>query len=335
MKYLYILTTLLFIYSCDKDYPEFMGNSLNNQFGELVIVDSLIASSSSFDFSDLSTSNYFEASWTKNLEWALTITGDQSGATKSFSGFDSKVDFSNTSWIGTADDFPSFNNEDCSVELILNDNDVQIILNTQITIDELKIEQEGLVVVADFEQGYPTNSIEFSQSGEFMNFQISNDGAAQGQNYYSMGGYVNWDYYLGSLKIAADISDLEGVPSSLVYFNMAIIGGEQGEVPANQFIKVICRESDNETYVHEFNPVNWSDWRLASLPYDEFVLEGNPGNNQRNPSNITMIEVMSLSCPAGPGPIAGGGEPCVDNTGLIVKTNIDYITFTTNEPYQP
>lgn len=335
MKYIFLLSGLLFLYSCDNDYPEFLGNSLNDQFGELSILDSLTPSASNFDFSDPSSSKYFKASWTKNLEWTLTITGSQSGASKSFSGFDSRIDLENTSWIGVADDFPSFNYEDCSVDLILSDNETEIILNTQITIDELKLAQEGLVVVADFEQGYPTNSIEFAQSGEFMNFQISDGSAAQGQKFYSMGGYVNWDYYLGSLKIATDISALDDIPSSLVYFNMAIIGGEQGQVPSNQFIKVICRESDNETYVHEFNPVNWSDWRLASLPYDEFVLEGNPGNNQRNPANITMIEVMSLSCPAGPGPIAGGGEPCSDNTDLVVKTNIDYITFTINEPYQP
>ena len=335
MKYIFLLSAFLFLYSCDNDYPEFMGNSLNDQFGELAIVDSLVPNFASFDFSEESIPNYFEASWTKNLEWTLTIIGSQSGATKTFNGFDSKVDINNTNWVGSADDFPSFYYENCSVQLVLQDNETEMVLNTEVIIDELRAQQEGLVVVADFEDGYPTNSIEFAQSGENMNFQITKGGAAQGQKFYSMGGYVNWDYYLGSLKIAADISEFEGVPSSLIYFNMAIIGGVQGEVPANQFIKVICRESDNETYVYEFNPINWSDWRLVSLPYDEFILEGSPGNNQKNPSDITMIEVMSLSCPAGPGPISGGGEPCIDNTGLIVKTNIDFITFTTNEPYQP
>ena len=335
MKHILFLSTLLFILSCDNDYPEFMGNSLNDQFGELSIVDSLVASSTSFDFSQPSVTGYFEASWTKNLEWTLTITGNQSQASKSFTGFGSKIDINSTSWIGSADDFPSFYYEDCSVQLVLTDNETELVLNTEVTIDEIKPPQLGLVVVADFEDGYPTNSIEYIQPGLDMNFEISNSGAAQGLNFYSMGGNVNWDYYLGSLKISADVSALESVPSSLVYFNMAIIGGEQGQVPANQFIKVICRESDNETYIYEFNPINWSDWRLLSIPYDEFTLEGNVGNNLKNPSNITMVEVLCLSCPAGPGPIVGGGAPCEENTDLIVKTNIDYITFTTNEPYQP
>lgn len=335
MKHILYLSALLFIFSCDNDYPEFMGSSLNDQFGELTFVDSLSSSSPSFDFSQPSIPRYFEASWTKNLEWTLTITGNQSGASKSFTGFGSKIDMNSTAWIGSADDFPSFYYEDCSVQLVLLDSETELVQNTTVTIDEIKLPQEGLVVIADFEDGYPTNSIEYVQPGSDMKFEITNGGAAQGQNFYSMGGYVNWDYYLGSLKIAADVSALESVPSSLVYFNIAVIGGEQGQVPANQFIKVICRESDNETYVYEFNPIDWSDWRLLSLPYDEFTLEGTPGNNQKNPSNITLVEVLSLSCPAGPGPIAGGGTPCEENTDLIVKTNIDYITFTTNEPYQP
>lgn len=335
MKHILYLSALLFIFSCDNDYPEFMGNSLNDQYGELTIVDSLVSSSSSFDFSQPNIPYYFDASWSKNLEWTLTITGNQSGASKSFTGFDSKIDINTTSWLGSADDFPSFYYEDCSVQLVLVDGEIELVQNTIVTIDEIKLAQEGLVVVADFEEGYPTNSIEYFQPGDPMSFEITTGGAAQGEKFYSMGGYVTWDYYLGSLKVAADVSALESVPSSLVYFNMAIIGGEQGEVPADQFVKIVCRESDNETYVYEFRPVNWSDWRLLSVPYDEFTLEGNPGNNQRDPSNITMIEVLCLSCPAGPGPIVGGGAPCEDNTNLIVKTNIDYITFTTNEPYQP
>jgi hypothetical protein len=335
MKHILFLTALLFIISCDNDYPEFMGNSLNDQFGELAIVDSLVSSSSSFDFSQQSLARYFMASWTKNIEWTLTITGDESGATKSYSGFDNKIDANNTSWHGAADDFPSFYYENCSVELVLTDSESEIVLNTTVAIDEIKLPQEGLVVVADFEDGYPTNSIEYVQPGLDMNFDITKGGAAQGQKFYSMGGYVNWDYYLGSLKIATDISELTDVPTSLVYFNMAIIGGELGEVPQNQFIKINCRESDNENYVYEFNPVNWSDWRLVSIPYDEFTLEGATGNNQRDPANITMIEILCLSCPAGPGTIVGGGTPCEENTDLLVKTNIDFITFTTNEPYQP
>ena len=334
MKYIYYLSFVVLFYSCSEDYPEYLGSSLNDQFGELAIVDSLVANSSTFDFSDQS-SKYFSARWSKNLQWVLTITGTESGAVKTFTGFDNKIDIDNTQWIGTADDFPSFSYESCVAELTLDDNENTIVLETGVTISELKALQEGMVVVADFDNGYPQNYVEFAQSGESMNFNINYGGAAQGEGFYSMGGIVNWDYYLGSLKIASDISSLDGIPSSLFYFNMAVIGGQAGQVPADQVIKIIFREDDNETYVYEINPVNWSEWRLSSIPYDDFELEGNATNNQRDPSSITLIEVMCLSCPAGPGPIAGGGEPCTDNENLVVKTNIDYITFTINEPYQP
>ena len=116
---------------------------------------------------------------------------------------------------------------------------------------------------------------------------------------------------------------------------MAVIGGALGEVPANQFMKIYLREDDGERYSYEINPVNWDTWRLVSIPYSEFVLESDAANNTKDPGKINQIEIMSLSCPSGPGTIVGGGTACPENMGLQVKTDIDFIAFSTNESYQP
>ena len=124
----------------------------------------------------------------------------------------------------------------------------------------------------------------------------------------------------------------------LLYFNMATIGGMVGEVPANQFLKIIIREGDGATlangekYSAEINPVNWSDWQLFSLPYSDFVLESASVNNLREPGRINQIEIMCLSCPAVEAP---DGPECPENMNLNVNTDIDFIAFTENESYKP
>ncbi|MDA7794687.1 hypothetical protein N8962_03160 [Flavobacteriales bacterium] len=330
---IYILIAVVFL-SCERSNPDFLGGSLNDQFGELLVLDSLKSSESDFNFLS-SSPRFFEAQWSKNLNWQLDVVGTQSGATKTFTGFSSQIDFDNTSWNGSANDFPSFLTENCVATLFLADNVDTITMSTTITITDLKPLQENLILVADFEQGMPVNTIEFVQQGESMTFDIASGQAASGLSYYAMGGIVNWDYYLGSIKVPVETEEFSNVSPLLLYFNMAVIGGVAGEVPGNQFIKIYMREDDGERYSYELNPVDWDSWRLISVPYSDFVLESDAANNTKDPGTINQIEIMSLSCPSGPGTIVGGGSACPENMGLEVKTNIDFIAFSTNESYQP
>jgi len=330
---IYIAITVIFL-SCERDNADFLGGSLNDQFGILSVSDSLTASASSFNFTS-NTPRFFEAKWSKNLNWQLDIVGAQSGASKTFSGFSSKLDADNTSWNGSANDFPSFLTENCVATLVLTDNDTTISMTASVTISDTKPFQDNLKLVADFEEGMPVNTIEFVQQGEAMTFDIESGQAANGLSYYAMGGIVNWDYYLGSIKVPVETEEYATVSPLLLYFNIAIIGGVAGEIPDNQFIKIYMREDDGERYSYEVNPVNWDSWKLISIPYSEFVLESDAANNTKDPGTINQIEIMSLSCPSGPGTIIGGGTACPENMGLQVKTNIDFIAFSTNESYQP
>lgn len=332
---IYIFFAVLLL-SCTRDNPDFLGGSLNDQFGELVVLDSLAPNTSSFNFS-LVSPRFFEAQWSKNLNWELNIVGQESGASKQFSGFDNKLDIENSSWDGSSSDFPSFRKESCDITLVLIDNADTIQMVSTVNLSELKPTQDGVKVVADFEDGLPTNTIVFEQSG--ADFGILEGFAAKGSSYYKMGGYVPYDYLLGSMKIPVDMQDFEGVSPLLLYFNMATIGGLQGEVPNNQFIKIVIRENDadnisqGETYSIEINPISWSNWQLFSLPYSDFTLE-NGVNNVQEPEKINQIEILCLSCPAESAPDPNA-PICAENTDLIVKTDIDFIAFTRNESYRP
>lgn len=334
MKNIILILVAVAFLSCQRENPDFLGGSLNDQFGELLVVDSLNSNTSTFNFSVVSP-RYFESQWSKNLNWELSVIGTQSGATKTFTGFSSKVDIDNASWDGTANDFPSFTKELCIATLTLADNMDTIVMSTTVNISELKPQQDGLKIVADFEEGLPTNTIVLPQQGENMSFRVEQGQAANGSSYYAMGGIVNWDYYLGSIKIPVETEQFASISPLLLYFNMAVIGGVAGEVPANQFIIIFFREDDGERYRYELNPVNWSEWQNLSIPYSEFTLATEAVNNSKDPGTINQIEIMCLSCPSGPGDITGGGAACPENMGLTVRTDIDFIAFTENESYKP
>lgn len=334
-NYFLILIIVISFLSCQRENSDFLGGSLNDQFGELVVLEPFKSNTANFNFSIVSP-RFFEAQWSKNLNWSLSVRATQTGATKTFTGYSNKLDIDNASWDGSADDFPSFMKDDvCQATLTLSDSDTIIELTTTVNVSEIKTPQDGLKVVADFEDGMPSNTIEISQEGENMSFEIENGQAANGSSFYAMGGIVNWDYYLGSIKIPVETEEYASVSPLLLYFNMALIGGALGEVPANQFVKIYLREADGERYSYEVNPVNWLNWQLISVPYSDFILDSEVSNNTQDPGTINQIEIMCLSCPSGPGPIIGGGAACPENMGLTVRTDIDFIAFTENESYKP
>ena len=50
---IYIFIAVVFL-SCGREKPDFLGGSLNDQFGELLVLDSLTSSTSDFNFSTVS-----------------------------------------------------------------------------------------------------------------------------------------------------------------------------------------------------------------------------------------------------------------------------------------
>jgi hypothetical protein len=332
MKNIFLIALTLFFFSC-QDNPEFLGNSLQDQYGPLNFTEEFKSSATEFDFSQPLT-NYFEAKWSKNLNWELTLTGENSGAVKTFTGFGTELTSAESTWIGTANNFPSFDLEECVAELKLTDLDTTIMASIFVTLSSLKPQQNDLFLVTDFENGL-VNMVPYEQPGANMTFDLEIGGAASGNQYYSMGGYVNWDYYLGSIKILTDVSAMGSVPPSSAYFNIATLGGIINETPDDQFVEIVCRESDGDLFSTTIRPVTWSNWNLTSLPYSDFVLvDGSQGDNIQDPASVMRVEVVCLSCPAGPSPI-NDIPPCEENLNLNVKTDIDFIAFTLNEPYNP
>ena len=137
MKNIFLITLAFFFLSCEYK-PEYLGPSLQDQFGPLNISSELRSSMDIFDFQK-AYANYFEASWSKNLNWELTLTGQSTGAIKTFSGFGSDLTVYESLWLGTANNFPSFSIEECDVELKLTDLDTTVISTTSVSLGPLAL----------------------------------------------------------------------------------------------------------------------------------------------------------------------------------------------------
>lgn len=312
MKYAFYITLLAFsfLYSGCKTEPEFDGPSLNDLYGEFSILQPFSAQLEQVDFSNGQT-EFFNATFSKNVDWTITIRGLQSGAVKEISGFSNQINAANSTWNGSITNLPMFKPEICAIELrFAAESDT---LRDTISITGTKT-NEGLLL-SDFENGLNPDWITFAQSGANMTFQVQTaDSAAQGQKYFDIGGIVNWDYLIGYLDAPASAY---GSPTfslspnaSEVYFNTMLYKPRELN---NGIMLFQFREDDNgdgvftpaseDMYAIEV-PMNKNGWSLLSAKYSDLqsLINGQPstpaGNGLREPNKLWKVSVLFLANPA-------------------------------------
>lgn len=114
-----ILIAFLFtaFFSCKKKYDkDFMGPQVKEEI-KFDLLDPLRTNGSLI--ADFSVSNtipfFFKAKFDKSITWKLTITGDTSGATKTFIGTSAQIDSLTALWRGEQDSLYYFTRETCKV----------------------------------------------------------------------------------------------------------------------------------------------------------------------------------------------------------------------------
>jgi hypothetical protein len=80
-----------------------------------------------------------------------------------------------------------------------------------------------------------------------------------------------------------------------------------------------------EVYKHQIRPVDWEGWRYVSVPYSEFEVKSEGGNNLREPSQIRGIRLGLQACPFNSG-------NCPENGDIEARTDLDYVMFTEGGP---
>lgn len=330
-KTIYFLLVASLIYTSCKVDEEFEGPSLVDLYGDFSIIDSLDITNRNVNFST-GESTAFTATFSKNVNWKLEVTGLQSGAVKRFEGFSNSLTAANATWNGTTTVLPMFRVEDCAVQLTIEN--VADTLRDTLAVLGSKVYQG--FVVADFENGWNPGWNKYVQSGASMSFAVlTNASAAQGSRYYEMAGEVSWDWLIGLVNMpgsayGATHYPLTSNPSNL-YFNTMLYK------PAgidNGLVLFQIKEDDNEDGIYSAGTedmysiqVSLSDsgWSKFSQRYDNIptLFNGAPagaiGNGLHEPNKVIEVSTLFLANP----------------TSGYSKTWIDYMIFTEGSALEP
>ncbi len=322
-----VLVASSFLVGCERN-TEAEGPSLNDLYGDFTVLQDFEANQETVDFSS-QESMHFKARFSTITSWRITISSDNSDAIKIIEGRSNILDEETASWDGTTTLFPTFGIGSCTAELWTEaDSSIQ---TTKVTVSGLRTPSG--VVVADFENGINPDWTVFAQSGANMTFTIGNtEVVPQGDNYFDMGGAVDWDYLIGLVdfpgtSVGPNGFELPSNPDN-IYFNVALY---RPEGITNGIVLFRFSEDENgdgtfteaneDQYAVELTDLE-EGWQIVSVKYSDLVAleNGQPttpkGNNQHNPDKLNMVSCLFLANPA---------------TGYS-QTLMDYMIFTTDGP---
>ena len=337
----YILTifSIILFLGCTKDEVE--GPLINDIYGFFEITQPLNISNKNPDFS-INEVVKFQMGFNKNIDWKISITGLVSGSNKVISGFSNSLDSNLNIWNGTTSQFPFFEQEYCAIELtFLNESDT---LRDTIEIMAPQLYTDGFIV-ADFENGFPTDAFNKPQGGNTLaTFVIADDVPLLGNYYFQMGGMINYDWALGKIEFKLDYSSnqISSSPDDF-YLNLGIFS-DTVDLHTGQFVNVLISESDepfdpdNNSVANIFDSneevyklklyIDWEGWKLISIRYSDFVATNSTAGVvfERNPNDIKGIRIACQACPSG-----GSSPSCPENLDRMVRTDLDHIIFTEND----
>ena len=238
-QYILTIISIILFLGCTKDEVE--GPLINDIYGFFEITQPLTISNKNPDFSTNEVVK-FQMGFNKNIDWKISITGLVSGSNKVISGFSNSLDSNLNIWNGTTSQFPFFEQEYCAIELtFLNESDT---LRDTIEIMAPQLYTDGFIV-ADFENGFPTDAFNKPQGGNTLaTFVISDDVPLLGNYYFQMGGMINYDWALGKIEFKLDYSSnqISSSPDDF-YLNLGIFS-DTVDLHTGQFVNVLISESD-------------------------------------------------------------------------------------------
>ncbi len=331
------IALLMFELSCKKD-P--LGPDITGIYGPVTVVDTLKKSAATVDFSK-DESVFFTASFEKETDWVLTITGKTSGATKTFEGISKNIDKTNALWNGTASDVPSFQKETVTARLTFR-HTADTFKTTLVTTGLKNLDKNDVLVTnfSTFKVIHPYDSTKNNPVHPNADWPISLTTTSQagisspadGGKYLYMSGkpwqHINGDVlqgftpYVTYLNITAAHADTDYgtyyplLPdSNKVIFNIMVYGNG----PTSKTWLEVTFMEDGVTARHINIYPTWVGWKLLSYSYASLLDNiATPGH----PEKLQMVTFLLLSTAVPP-------------ESTTVSVAFDHPVFTTNHPYQP
>ena len=275
---------------------------------------------------------FFNAKFSKQVDWSISIKGQSSGSIKIISGKSNFIDQSNSLWRGESSKLPFFISENCSVELTFENH--EDIIQTSLMIKNPKnYNNENTILVTDFENGFNPNFTGFFQAGCTKSLTIG--GSGEGSNYLQQFGTCDWDWLIGYIDYYQNFwlnqNTIINDPSQ-VYFNIMLKGDSTISIVdgvPNSLFKLEFYEDENgdgyydssseDRYDYEFD-VDWNGWKMVSICYNDIdnlvPAVNNSGDGIRNPNKIYNVRTLLLANP---------------NSGFA-KADVDFLIWSIGGP---
>jgi hypothetical protein len=321
------LATLLMFSACDDESDDFDGPSLVNRFGDFTLIEPLSVSTNVVDF-DAGELVNFGASFNKEVNWFVEITGLESGAVKIIDGFSNELNDVNAVWDGGATILPLFNFERCAVELVIPSEDSLRFLDT-IEITGLRNYEGSLFT--DFEEDLGSDLFFGNFEFEFSNRtgRRSDIPAGHGDFFYFFEGTdINVpNFFVGLIDVSAQVTGSTFIPLPTTvpedaFFNAFIYtSGAPNTIAVIQFIF-----DSNDSGAFE-------DGQDQTFQLDgDFPLSGEGWSHIFHPMSDVGITESQLEKLVGLRILLISDMNSQPSPPLPVDFGIDFITFTQGAP---
>ncbi|WP_412063062.1 hypothetical protein [Rubrivirga sp. IMCC45206] len=312
---------------CDH-VTDFDGPNLIDRFGEFTLLDPLEASQPTVDFAagDVVA---FTATFNKQVEWVLELTGQRSGAIKRIEGFSTEVTADNATWTGGTTELPLFKDELVDVALIIPSEAAADTSRTTVEVLTPKSYPGSVVAAFEGNDRITVGNFEF----EFApSSGISTEvPPGQGDGFYLLRGVddVVRNFFVGLIDIrppGVTGAGYFGVPTTVpedLYFNMFLYSFNTPHTII--VVQLIADANGNGTFqdgqdtVFPYGDIvpDWEGWRAFSKPLSEIGLTATQA------SQIVAVRVLLIS--------DSNSQPTPQ---IAAQYGIDYITFTAGGPLE-
>lgn len=309
------LSLILFGMSCTK---EVVGPDITSIYGPVTVVEPFNKSTASANFAQ-NQEVYFTARFENETNWILTLTGNTSGATKTIEGVSNVIDKSNSSWLGTANDVPSFQTETVTAKLSFKH--AVDSFKTTLAISSTKNMDVNDVLLTDFSTLKTT--AEWPRDWPPVSITNAAYPKADGGKYFYMSG-TPWQAgspYVNYMSISAKYADKDNgtyfplnPDGGKVYFNIMV----HGEGPSDAWLLINFSEDGKQARHINIRP-DWTGWKLISIPYSSMIPDI---TTDAKPNKLTSVAFVLLS-------------DAVPVDSKAVSVAFDHPVFTYNKPYQP
>lgn len=330
-KVISIILVALTLISCEKD--EMRGALLGYASDDFKVLEAFSSSSESVDFKS-ENEIQFSAKFNEEVQYTITIVGDESGATKEITGIGKDLA---VTWDGGAE-LVFFQKETVTVTLT--------VLGVDEALETKKVEIKEVykptgVQLANFEPGGSRANCWFPGENNLdCNISYEPETKLEG-NYAHLVKGISVDKPGDQFVGLASIAPRSGINrtgryfttptlvSEELYFNIFIYG--IGDDNVAMFIKFMqdddgngSHESDRENgFEQQILDLSHEGWKLFSFPYSSVPLGGNTnfggnGDGIHRPDKIRKIEL---------------GLWAMKNTSDSVQFIYDYAAFTAGKPF--